>query len=83
MPISVIIPPILLAKAKGINSLPELTPAFAAMLTTIGSISATVPVLLTKAPMAEVPSMTSKKRRVSLFPASLSNLELIILANPV
>ena len=79
----VIIPPMLLAKASGISRRPELTPALAAMLTTIGSIRATVPVLLTKAPMAEVPSMTSKKSRVSLFPASLSNLELIILANPV
>ena len=79
----VIIPPMLLAKASGISRRPELIPALAAMLTTIGSMRATVPVLLTKAPMAEVPSITSRKRRVSLLPARRRSLELIIFASPV
>ena len=83
VPIRVIIPPILLAKARGMSSRPELTPAPAARLTTIGSMRATVPVLLTNAPMAEVTSMTSRNSRVSLLPASFRILELIILASPV
>ena len=65
------------------SSRPEFTPAPAARLTTIGSIRATVPVLLTKAPMAEVTSMTSRNSLVSLLPASFRILELIILASPV
>ena len=83
VPISVIIPPILLAKAKGISRRLGLMPALMAMLTTIGSIKATVPVLLTNAPMADVASITNKKSRNSLFPASFNILLLIILASPV
>ena len=48
------IPPILLAKARGISKRLTLILALMAILTTIGSINATVPVLLTKAPMAAV-----------------------------
>ena len=66
---SVIMPPMLLANAKGIKRRLEFIPELAAKLTTIGSINATVPVLLTKAPMAEVTNMTKRKSRVSLFPA--------------
>jgi len=58
-------------------------PAFVARLTTIGSIRATVPVLLTKAPIAEVTSITNRNNRNSLFPASFKMRELIIFANPV
>jgi len=83
VPISVIIPPMLLAKAKGINRRLGFIPALSAKLTTIGSIKATVPVLLTKAPMAEVTSITSKKSFSSLLPASFKMRELIILASPV
>ena len=83
VPIRVIIPPKLLAKASGINSRDELIFALMAILTTIGSIRATVPVLLTKAPMKEVAKMTKTKSFSSLFPASLSSLLLIIFANPV
>ena len=57
--------------------------ALIARLTTMGSISATVPVLLTNAPIAEVTNITRKNRRISLFPASLRIRELIIFASPV
>ena len=83
VPISVIIPPMLLAKARGINRRLGFVPALAAMLTTMGNMRATVPVLLTKAPMADVTSMTRRKRRNSLVPASLRILLLIIFASPV
>ena len=83
VPISVIIPPMLLAKARGISSRPGLVPALYARLTTIGSMRATVPVLLTKAPMNPVTSITSRKSLVSLLPASFRIFELIILASPV
>ena len=83
VPISVIIPPMLLAKARGISSLEEFMPALWAMLTTIGSIRATVPVLLTNAPIAEVAIITRRKSLISLLPASFSIRELIILARPV
>lgn len=80
---SVSMPPRLLAKAKGMsNLLAEMLP-LVAMLTTIGNIKATVPVLLTKAPIAVVVSMTSRKSRVSLSPARCIILPLIILASPV
>ena len=71
VPIRVIIPPRLLAKARGMSNRRDDVPAWAAILTTIGNISATVPVLLTKPPISAVTSITSKKRRVSLVPASL------------
>ena len=83
VPIRVIMPPMLLANARGMRSLPEVMPALFARLTTIGSIRATVPVLLTKAPIAEVTSITSRNSLISLFPASLRIRELIILASPV
>ena len=53
------------------------------MLTTIGSMRATVPVLLTNAPMAEVTTITRMNSLGSLFPASFSMRELIIFARPV
>ena len=49
----------------------------------MGNSNATVPVLLTKPPMADVTSITIMKRRISLLPASFSMRELIILARPV
>ena len=57
--------------------------ALAARLTTIGSIKATVPVLLTKAPINAVTSMTSKNSLSSLSPAKFIILPLIFLARPV
>ena len=48
VPISVIMPPILLAKANGISNRLGFILALIARLTTMGSIHATVPVLLTK-----------------------------------
>ena len=63
---SVIMPPMLLAKAKGISRREGCVPALRAKLTTMGNIKATVPVLLTKAPMADVDSMTSRNSLSSL-----------------
>ena len=54
-----------------------------AILTTIGIIRATVPVLLTKAPINEVTNITNTNSFTSLSPASFSILLLIILAKPV
>ena len=83
VPINVIMPPILLANANGISKRLGFIPALIARLTTIGSINATVPVLLTNAPIAEVTNITNRNRRISLVPASLRIRELIIFANPV
>ena len=84
VPIRVIMPPILLAKASGMSSrLAFMWGLDAAKLTTIGSIRATVPVLLTKAPMAEVTAMMRINRRSSLFPANPRMRLLTILASPV
>ncbi len=83
VPISVIIPPMLLAKAKGISSLEADAPLTAVILTTMGSIRATVPVLLTNAPIRAVPPITSRKSLEGELPASLSNRALSILARPV
>lgn len=58
--------PRLPAKANGMRSRELLKPPRAAMLTMMGIIRATVPVLLTKAPIVEVVSMTSRKAFVSL-----------------
>ena len=52
--------------ARGMSSVDALLRDSAAMETTIGIISATVPVLLTKAPIIAVTSITSRKSRVSL-----------------
>ena len=79
----VIMPPMLLAKARGMSRRRGEVPAAAAMLTTIGSIRATVPVLLTNIPIADVTIITSRKRRISLLPARVITLLPIILARPV
>ena len=71
VPISVIMPPMLPAKARGIRSLREDVPECEAILTTIGSIRAIVPVLLTKLPIRAVTSITRRKSLVWLVPASL------------
>ena len=60
LPMRVTMPPRLPATAKGMSRRELLNPPCAAMLTIIGIIRATVPVLLTKAPIADVASMTSK-----------------------
>ena len=73
----------LLAKARGIRRRRGDEPAAAAILTTIGSIRATVPVLLTNIPIAEVTIITSRKRRSSLLPARVMTLLPIIFARPV
>ena len=83
VPIRVSIPPRLLAKASGMSSSLELLCVAAARLTTMGSIRATVPVLLTKAPMTAVTSITIRKSVSLLFPASFIILLLIIFASPV
>ena len=80
---SVIIPLILLANASGMSKRLGFIFALIAMLTTIGIMIATVPVLLTNAPMNEVTAITSTNRRVSLLPARRISLELIIFASPV
>ena len=66
VPISVSMPPMLLANAKGMSSVDALLRDSAAMDTMIGIISATVPVLLTKAPMNAVTSITSMNNKASL-----------------
>ena len=83
MPINVIMPPMLLAKAIGISRRLGFMWKLAARLTAMGSSSATVPVLLTNAPIVEVTAISRMKSRNSLFPANLSILLLIILASPV
>ena len=70
VPMSVSMPPMLPAKASGISRRDCEKPPERHRLTTIGSISATVPVLLTKAPTNDVASITSTNSRVSLPPAS-------------
>ena len=69
VPIRVAMPPILLANASGIRKRLGLMLALTAMLTTIGSISATVPVLLTNAPIKAVTSMINMNSLISLVPA--------------
>ena len=83
VPISVIIPPILLANASGISRRLTLICVPIAILTTIGSIKATVPVLLTKAPMKAVTSTIRIKSFNSLSPANFRIRLLIIFAKPV
>ena len=63
---SVSMPPRLPAKASGMSRREDWNPACAAMLITMGIMSATVPVLLTKAPVTEVTSIRSRKASVSL-----------------
>ena len=80
---SVSMPPMLLANASGMSRRAGCVPLCTAMLTTMGIISATVPVLLTKAPMAEVTMTTSRNIRVSLPAASFIIFWLTALARPV
>ena len=80
---SVRMPPIELANAKGIINLAGLVPADFAMARMMGNSSATVPVLLTKAATTAVTSITRKKSFTSFVPASLSRRPLMILARPV
>ena len=75
--------PILLAKANGIRNRRGLIFALTAILTTIGIITATVPVLLTKAPIEAVTNITKTNNLLSLLPARRSILELISFASPV
>ena len=58
-------------------------PEAVAMLMMMGIMSATVPVLLTKAPMKEVTSITSRKVTVSLPRDSAMSLLPVSLASPV
>ena len=71
------------AKASGMRKREGEVPAARAMLTTMGIISATVPVLLTKAPTAAVVTIMRTKRRVSLLPAKPMMRLPAILARPV
>ena len=73
----------LLANAKGMSSVDALLRDSAAMDTMIGIISATVPVLLTKAPMNAVTSITSMNNKASLPLAKCIILWLAALASPV
>lgn len=76
-------PPIELANANGISSRDTSRPDCAAIETTMGNIRATVPVLLTNAPMTAVTSMTSTNIRVSDWPANPISRAPTILARPV
>ena len=76
-------PPMLPAKASGMSNRADDSPAPRAMLTTMGSISATVPVLLTKAATTLVTIITRKKSFTSLVPASLSRRPDMVRAKPV
>src|SRR5690554_598418 len=83
VPINVNIPPILLAKAKGIKSLSGPILALKAILTTIGNIKATVPVLLKNQPIKTMTKKTTIKRVTSLLPANLTMRVPMVLASPV
>ena len=73
----------LLAKARGIISLAGFVPEVFDMARIMGSSSATVPVLLTKAATTAVTIITRKKSRFSSVPARRSSLPLMVLARPV
>jgi len=83
VPMSVSIPPRLPAKARGMRKRDDCMPDPAAMLMMMGIMSATVPVLLTKAPMKDVTSITSRKVMVSLPRESAMSLLPVSLAKPV
>ena len=83
VPIRVSMPPILLANANGISRRLALILAFCAKLTTMGIIRATVPVLLTKAPMTAVTTISSRNSPNSLSPANVISLPDAFLASPV
>ena len=80
---SVNMPPIELAKAKGIMSLAGLVPADFDMAKMMGSNNATVPVLLTNAATTLVTIITRKKSFTSLVPANFSSRPEMMRANPV
>ena len=83
VPISVSMPPMLLAKARGISRRLARIFAFCAKLTTIGIIRATVPVLLTKAPITAVTTISNRNKPSSLSPARVISLPDAFLASPV
>ena len=83
VPMSVMMPPMLLAKARGIMSMPGWVPEVLAMASTMGSSRATVPVLLTKAATQAVTSTTRKKSFFWLVPARRSRRPLMVRARPV
>ena len=83
VPISVSIPPMLLAKARGMSMRPGCAPFCVAMLTTTGIMRAIVPVLLTKPPITAVVNITRRNMKVSFPPASFIRRWLMALANPV
>ena len=81
VPISVSMPPMLDANAIGIRKRDGETDDAAAIDTTIGSIRATVPVLLTKPPMIPVASTTTMNSLVGLSPTNLDRFAPIFLAS--
>ena len=83
VPISVSIPPILLANATGISKRLAFILALVARLTTTGIMRATVPVLLTNAPITDVTTITVINRRVSFVPAKRTILLPSFWARPV
>ena len=83
VPMRVSIPPRLPAKASGMRKRDDCMPEPAARLMMIGIMRATVPVLLTKAPIKEVTSITSRKVMVSLPRESAISLLPVSLARPV
>ena len=83
VPMRVSIPPRLPAKASGMRNRDDCMPEPAARLMMIGIISATVPVLLTKAPIKDVTSITRRKVTVSLPRESAISLLPVSLARPV
>ena len=83
VPIRVSMPPIELAKASGMSSREAFCFDSVAIDTTMGSISATVPVLLTNAPMNAVTSITNTNKPVSDLPAKPISFEPTIFASPV
>ena len=83
VPISVSIPPMLEANASGMRKREADAPVLAAIDTTMGSISATVPVLLTKPPISPVARTTTRNSRVGLPLPRRDNRAPIILARPV
>ncbi len=80
---SVSMPPMLDAKAIGMRNLAADAPDTAAIETTMGSMRATVPVLLTKPPMRPVARTTTKNSLRGLPPPRRESLVPSILASPV
>lgn len=77
------IPPRLPAKASGMSIREAWNPPWAAILMMMGIIRATVPVLLTKAPINAVASMTTMNVKVSLPFAIFISLLPTVCASPV